>query len=350
MNFSRVPAKIQKPFKFEFSWFLHEELFKIVAEVWHMKFPGKCLEEQWLNRASFLRKKLKGWHLNQQSITRKRKKELSVQIDELDRRCEMFGLDASNRNLKYDLEHEFNKISREEEISWFQRSKEQDLLEGDNNTAYFIARASGRKRRTKILSFNQEEGVITGDQQLLSYATKFYISLFGPSDSLNITLSEPMDCVLDSSDQQMLDAEFTLQEIKHAVFSMRRNRAPGPDGFPIEFYQKFWPLSCKDLLKLFQAFDQGALDLSRFNYGTITLLPKGVGADKIQMYRPICLSDTIFKIFTKVVNNKTMVVGDKGVDPVQSAFIKGRFILDDVVLLHETLYDIHKNKSSAVLF
>lgn len=315
-----------------------------------MKFPGKCLEEQWLNRASFLRKKLKGWHLNQQSITRKRKKELSVQIDELDRRCEMFGLDASNRNLKYDLEHEFNKISREEEISWFQRSKEQDLLEGDNNTAYFIARASGRKRRTKILSFNQEEGVITGDQQLLSYATKFYISLFGPSDSLNITLSEPMDCVLDSSDQQMLDAEFTLQEIKHAVFSMRRNRAPGPDGFPIEFYQKFWPLSCKDLLKLFQAFDQGALDLSRFNYGTITLLPKGVGADKIQMYRPICLSDTIFKIFTKVVNNKTMVVGDKGVDPVQSAFIKGRFILDDVVLLHETLHDIHKNKSSAVLF
>lgn len=68
------------------------------------------------------------------------------------------------------------------------------------------------------------------------------------------------------------------------------------------------------------------------------------------MYMPICLSNTLLKIFTKVLNNRAMLVADKAVDPVQSAFTKGRYILDDVVLLHEILHEIHKSKSSAVLF
>lgn len=53
----------------------------------------------------------------------------------------------------------------------------------------------------------------------------------------------------------------------------------------------------------------------------ITLLPKGQGADRLQLYRPICLSNTLFKFFTKVANNRTMAVADKVVDRVQSAFI-----------------------------
>lgn len=43
-----------------------------------------------------------------------------------------------------------------------------------------------------------------------------------------------------------------------------------------------------------------------------------------------------------------MAVADKVVDRVQSAFIKGRFILDDVVILHETMHEINRSKRTAV--
>ena len=42
---------------------------------------------------------------------------------------------------------------------------------------------------------------------------------------------------------------------------MELHRAPGPDGFPIEFYQKFWNLVCNDLMVLFNEFYEGKLDL-----------------------------------------------------------------------------------------
>ena len=35
--------------------------------------------------------------------------------------------------------------------------------------------------------------------------------------------------------------------------------------------------------------------------------------------------------------------------PTQSAFVKGRFILDGVLCLHEIIHDIHKSGSKAVI-
>ena len=78
---------------------------------------------------------------------------------------------------------------------------------------------------------------------------------------------------------------------------MEHNKAPGPDGFPAEFYQHFWELIKVDLLELFQDFHAGQLELFRLNFGEIILLPKVNEAARIQQYRPICLLNVCFKIF-----------------------------------------------------
>jgi hypothetical protein len=63
---------------------------------------------------------------------------------------------------------------------------------------------------------------------------------------------------------------------------MEHNKAPGPDGFPPEFYQVFWNVVKNDLFALFNDFHNGTLPLFSLNFGTIILLPKCDEAMKIQ--------------------------------------------------------------------
>jgi hypothetical protein len=127
------------------------------------------------------------------------------------------------------------------------------------------------------------------------------------------------------------------------------NRAPGPDGFPAEFYQIFWDTIKVDLLALFSSIHAGQLELFHLNFGEIILLPKINQADKIQQYRPICLLNVSFKNFTKVATLRLNNVADHVVRPSQTTFMQGRNILDGVVTLHETVHELHSKKLNGVI-
>jgi hypothetical protein len=71
-----------------------------------------------------------------------------------------------------------------------------------------------------------------------------------------------------------------MKEVKNALFSMRKNKAPGPDNIPIEFYQHYWDVVKNEIMNLFYAFHAGFLDVQRLNYGIINLLPKISDAEK----------------------------------------------------------------------
>jgi hypothetical protein len=75
------------------------------------------------------------------------------------------------------------------------------------------------------------------------------------------------------------------------------------------------------------------LDLGRHNYGIITLIPKMKEASKIQQYMPICLLNVSFKIITKNLMLRFEICMSRIIHRCQSAFIKGRNIMDGVMTL-----------------
>ena len=95
---------------------------------------------------------LKGWNINYNSAYKREKKFLIEEIDKVDRESEVIGIDVNRFMYKRDLEARLNHINKEEEVKWIQRAKEKDLLEGDAMTSYFMAKASGRYRKNRILS------------------------------------------------------------------------------------------------------------------------------------------------------------------------------------------------------
>ena len=131
---------------------------------------------------------------------------------------------------------------------------------------------------------------------------------------------------------------------------MEHNKAPGPDGFPAEFYQAFWDLIKDDLMAMFVEFHNGTLPLYSLNFGIITLLPKKDNAVQIQQYRPICLLNVSFKIFTKVATIRVNSVADNIISPSQTAFMRAQNILEGVVILHETVHELHRKNQSGVIF
>lgn len=303
---------------------------------------------QWILRK--IKKKLKGWNRNVDAVYKKLKKEISTQIAELDLLAETSGLSFSQSEHKKELELQYNRLLRQEELKWQQRSKEKDVMKGDNNTRYFHAKANGRRRKNIILSLEQEEGEIKGEEDLMRYIIDFYKKLFRPS--INNSISLEVEDTSRISDNQALELirPFSMEELKLAVFQMERNKSPGPDGFPVEFYQNYWDIVHQDLYGLLIDFFNGSLQIERLNYGIITLVPKCKDAKQFQKFRPICLLNVSFKIITKILMNRiTSCIGEV-IAANQTAFLKGRYIMEGVMVLHETLNFLHVKKQSGILF
>jgi hypothetical protein len=141
-------------------------------------------------------------------------------------------------------------------------------------------------------------------------------------------------------ENEELEKSFSESEIKYAIFSMEKNTAPRPDHFPVEFYQHCWDIIKDDMVVLFSDFHNLNLDIGRFNYGIITLLPKIKEANNIKQYRPICLLNVVYKIFTKALMLRLDKVMGRIINKCQSGFLKDRNIMDGILALHEILHDI----------
>jgi hypothetical protein len=48
--------------------------------------------------------------------------------------------------------------------------------------------------------------------------------------------------------------------------------------------------------------------------------------------------------------NRLMTVAHKVISPTQTAFRPGRNIMEGVVILHETLHELHRKKQNGVVF
>ena len=102
-------------------------------------------------------------------------------------------------------------------------------------------------------------------------------------------------------------------------------------------------------MALFSDFFNEDLNLFSLNFGIITLIPKTQKATKIQQYRPICVLNVTLKFFTKVGINRLNKVAQTVVSPTQTAFMPGRNIMEGVVILHETIHELHTKKRDGVI-
>lgn len=106
----------------------------------------------------------------------------------------------------------------------------------------------------------------------------------------------------------------------------------------------------EQLREMVELLYEGKLDMRRLNYGVITLIPKVKDANTIKSFRPICLLNVCFKFLTKILTRRLSEIAQKVIGESQTAFIPGRQNLDGVVILHEVLHELKKEKKSGIIF
>ena len=74
----------------------------------------------------------------------------------------------------------------------------------------------------------------------------------------------------------------------------------------------------------------------------IVLFPNQDKPEGFNHFRPISLCNTIYKIITKVIANRFKIIMDKLVTPMQSSFVPGRHITDNIIITQEVVHSMRR--------
>ena len=147
-----------------------------------------------------------------------------------------------------------------------------------------------------------------------------------------------------------LEVPFTEEEIWKTICSLPSNKAPGPDGFTGNFYKACWSVIKVDVMAAVSAvWGRKFGNFNLLNSAYITLIPKNVDSSHVKDFRSISLVHSFAKLITKLLANRLAGRLDHMVSPNQSAFIKGRFIQDNFMLVQQTARYLHQQKQARVL-
>uniref|UniRef100_A0A803PIJ2 Reverse transcriptase domain-containing protein n=1 Tax=Cannabis sativa TaxID=3483 RepID=A0A803PIJ2_CANSA len=221
---------------------------------------------------------------------------------------------------------------------------------GDKNTRYFHQKASNRKHNNYIRGLTLPDGSITHDTQTIftqfhSYYTDIFCSQ-GTSSSAIFSILQGVTSTLSPAQSAFLVEEFTVDEIKTAMFSLSGDKSPGPDGLNSFFYQKNWDTLGSDLCQGLLHILNNQGDFTPINNTILVLIPKRKNPKTVRDFRPISLCNTLYKCFSKVLANRLKSVLHCVISPNQSAFLTGRQITDNIVIANEIVHAIHSRKSS----
>lgn len=135
------------------------------------------------------------------------------------------------------------------------------------------------------------------------------------------------------------------KEIKEATFSIHADKALGPDGFSASFFHSNWDVIGPAVVQKIQCFFRTGVLAPEIDKTHVRLIPKILGAAKVEDYRPIALCNIYYKIISKLLPLRLKTVLDSIIFENQSAFILGRAIADNVLITHETVYFLKTSKA-----
>uniref|UniRef100_A0A3P9JRB6 Reverse transcriptase domain-containing protein n=1 Tax=Oryzias latipes TaxID=8090 RepID=A0A3P9JRB6_ORYLA len=149
---------------------------------------------------------------------------------------------------------------------------------------------------------------------------------------------------------KIITKEITQQEVEKAIGRFKTNKAPGSDGFPIEWYRKFKLELMPLLLRALNYTHKEGRTPPSWKDAIITLIPKeNKDRQNCTNYRPISMLNVDYKIYTSILTKRFETFIAELIDEDQTGFVRGRQTQDNIRRSLHVIHTITKNKIKAAL-
>jgi len=241
----------------------------------------------------------------------------------------------------------WNFFAKAQESFYRQKSRIRWMKDGDACTAFFFKSVIANQGRNCIkLLRNDDDQRVQNIDQIKTMLISYYQNLLG-TESVGVTplSTEEIQDLVQFRCSSGLVAQLlkvpTVAEIRDVVASMPKNKAPGPDGFPVEFIWEAWDVVGQDVLDAVQAFFTSGFLPRNYNATAITLIPKVPGADKLTQFRPVSCCTTVYKVIARLIKQKLKLFISDAVQGNQVGFVQGRLLCENVLLASELVTNFH---------
>lgn len=142
----------------------------------------------------------------------------------------------------------FLRKVKEEEIKWKQKSCCRWLKEGDKNTKFFHVLASATMRGN-IIHFLMDGDLQLEDRgSIIQHIKDFFVNLYEREERDRPPLDNLAFSNISEEDASWLERNFEEIEVRAAIVELGGDKAPGPDGFSMAFFQRFWEDTKADVM------------------------------------------------------------------------------------------------------
>lgn len=226
--------------------------------------------------------------------------------------------------------------------------------DGESSSSFFFRLEKKRGTESWISAIKNNLGnIVSGIDEICSVWRSFYERLFTaePTDfQVSSSLLSNIDATLSENQALLCDGLLPSDEVLCALKGMARNRSPGSDGLPVEFYLRFWDVIGSDLTDVFnEAFQMGSLSESQ-KHGLISLIFKKGDRLDCKNWRPITLLNVDYKLCARSLAGRLLKVLEFVVASDQTCGVPGRYIGENAAFLRDVVsYASETNCPLAIL-
>ncbi|GJX45731.1 RNA-directed DNA polymerase, eukaryota, reverse transcriptase zinc-binding domain protein [Tanacetum coccineum] len=257
------------------------------------------------------------WNKLNKEKSQKSKRSLIVELANCDAIIDKGERDINVVNRRTEVVRLLQEVEKMQSLEAAQKAKIKWAIEGDENSKYYHAVINKKRNQLNI------HGILVEGTWI---------------DSPSLVKIADLEC------------QVSKEEIKKAVWDCGIDKSPGPDGFTFGFYRRYWNLIENDVVDAVTCFfHQGSFPKGG-NSSFVILIPKTPNANMVKDYRPISLIGSMYKIISKILANRLVVVLGDLVNEIQSAFVADKKILDGPFILNELVQWCKKKKKQSMVF
>ncbi len=141
----------------------------------------------------------------------------------------------------------------------------------------------------------------------------------------------------------------TKEEVSEVIKEMKNGKAPGSDGFNIDFFKACWETIKQDIFDVVEDSRKNKTVLKALNTSFISFIPKKENSMTPDRFRPITLRNVVYKIISKIIASKLKPLLPTLVSEEKNGYVEGRQILNNIIQADEVVHSLKSNKQACMI-